>query len=207
VLRRLVREPEALGRVARQALELLHFGPDAGTDLRRAPGARYDCEAACYDCLLSYRNQRDHLLLDRQLAAPLLFALRDATVSASPDDAPRRAKLDELRRQCDSKLEEEFLDMLDAYDLALPTHAQKLIEYCNARPDFLYGPDYLAVFVDGPVHDSPEQRRHDAEVDARFDDLGYTVVRLRYNERDRWLDLLEAYPSVFGTRRSPGGGS
>jgi hypothetical protein len=100
---------------------------------------------------------------------------------------------------------EEFLDLLDAYDLALPTHAQKLIEYCNARPDFLYRPDYLAVFVDGPAHDQPEQRQHDAEVDARFDDLGYTVLRLRYDERDRWLALLEAHPSVFGTHRLPGG--
>jgi hypothetical protein len=65
VLRRLVREPRALGRVARQALELLHFDPETGTDLRRAPGARHDCEAACYDCLLSYRNQCDSKLEER----------------------------------------------------------------------------------------------------------------------------------------------
>ncbi len=31
---------------------------------RRAPRAREDCEAACYDCLMSYANQPDHQLLD-----------------------------------------------------------------------------------------------------------------------------------------------
>jgi hypothetical protein len=29
----------------------------ATLDLRRAPNAREDCEAACYDCLLSYTDQ------------------------------------------------------------------------------------------------------------------------------------------------------
>ena len=53
VLRRLHAEPDALARVARTALEILHFEPD-GTDMGKAEGARERCEKACYDCLLSY---------------------------------------------------------------------------------------------------------------------------------------------------------
>ena len=67
VLRQLVEDPAALSRIARQALARCHFDPDTLADLRRAPRAREDCEAACYDCLLSYTNQPDHQLVDRML--------------------------------------------------------------------------------------------------------------------------------------------
>ena len=55
--------------IARAALERIHFRQtEDGTwmDVRRAAGGRFDCEAACYDCLLSYTNQPDHRLLDRK---------------------------------------------------------------------------------------------------------------------------------------------
>ena len=51
--------------------------PMTGTDLRRGPLAREDCEAACYDCLMSYSNQLDHALLDRQAILPILLRLAD----------------------------------------------------------------------------------------------------------------------------------
>ena len=41
----------------------------------RAPACEEDCEAACYDCLMSYSNQRDHRLLDRHLIRDWLLAL------------------------------------------------------------------------------------------------------------------------------------
>jgi hypothetical protein len=37
VLRRLLDDTQALARVAQQALQLNHFDPDTGSDLRRAP--------------------------------------------------------------------------------------------------------------------------------------------------------------------------
>ena len=201
VLRRLVREPTALAEVAKQALEVCHFAPDSGADRKRAPGARQDCEAACYDCLMSYRNQRDHRLLDRQAILPLLLALRDAAVAPSPGARPRSAELERLKAACDSDLEREWLDVVADHEGALPTHAQKLIESCAARPDFLYAPSYTAVWIDGPDHDRDDQRRRDAEADACLEDLGYTSLRFRYDERDRWLDLLQGNPSTFGQVR------
>ena len=75
VLRRLVEEPGALADVAREALGICHFDPDTGEDLAQAPGAREDCDAACYDCLMCYTNQPDHALLDRQSIQPLLQQL------------------------------------------------------------------------------------------------------------------------------------
>ena len=201
VLRRLVEEPDALPRVARRALELCHVDPDTGADLRRAPGARQDCEAVCYDCLMSYRNQRDHRHLDRKLLVPVLQDLCRAAVATSPTASPRAEEIARLKQACDSDLEREWIDLLVRLDAALPTHAQKLIDFCQARPDFLYGPDYTAVFIDGPHHDDPGQRQRDAEIDACLADMGYTSLRFRYDERDRWEELVRSHPSVFGVTR------
>ena len=48
--------------------------PDTGEDKLRAERSAEDCEAACYDCLMSYYNQMDHLLLDRRLIKEYLQA-------------------------------------------------------------------------------------------------------------------------------------
>jgi superfamily II DNA/RNA helicase/very-short-patch-repair endonuclease len=201
VLRRLATEPLALGRVARQALEICHFDPDDGADRRRVAGARQDCEAACYDCLMSYRNQRDHRLLDRQGIVDVLLALRDATVQASGGEDSRLVRLEQLKAACDSDLERMWLDALAQAEAALPTHAQKLIESCSCRPDFLYARDYTAIWVDGPSHDGESARAHDRSLDACLEDLGYTSLRFRHDEQQQWHDIIRANPSVFGPVR------
>ena len=106
VLRQLLDAPDALAQVAAKALELCHFDA-AGNDLGRAPGAKEDCEAACYDCLMSYTNQRDHELLDRQLIRETLLALAASRVVASPGALSRGEHLARLKALCDSDLERE----------------------------------------------------------------------------------------------------
>ena len=62
VWERLIEEADALPKLARTALDLLHFDDGTGED---KPEWSERCPAACYDCLLSYANQRDHRYLDR----------------------------------------------------------------------------------------------------------------------------------------------
>ena len=70
VLSRLVEDPQALGKVAREALILMHFekvdeaiaAGDAKLLVNRDGEA---CIRGCYRCLLSYFNQPDHELIDR----------------------------------------------------------------------------------------------------------------------------------------------
>src|SRR5690606_30196894 len=112
VLRRLVDDPAALNQVARAALELCHYDPETGADRGRAPGARERCEAACYDCVMSYGNQPDHALLDRAAIRDLLMALARGRINTSPVAATRDEHLERLMRQAASELERRFLRFL-----------------------------------------------------------------------------------------------
>ncbi|MCK6502709.1 DEAD/DEAH box helicase [Myxococcota bacterium] len=89
VLSRLVTEPEALARVARTALQVMHLDlpdegplPDRVDALEDEDDAR--CVAGCYRCLLSYYNQPDHPLIDRRDAQALEILLRLAGAVTTP---------------------------------------------------------------------------------------------------------------------------
>jgi len=196
VLRRLVDDPGALAQVAATALELCHFDTATLDDLRRPPGGRHECEAACYDCLMSYTNQPDHALLDRQLVRGLLDELRRAAVHPGPTQAPREAHRERLKRLCRSDLERAWVDFLDSRGLALPTFTQRVIEGCGAEPDFFYPDHMAAIYVDGPPHDHPDRQLRDEEKQRCLEDLGYLVIRFRHD--DDWEEVVRRYPSVFG---------
>ncbi len=196
VLRQLLETPDALAQVAAKALELCHFDV-SGNDLGRAPGAREDCEAACYDCLMSYTNQRDHELLDRQIIREILLALAASRVVAGPGALSRGEHLARLKALCDSDLEAKWLDFLEAHQLRLPDEAQKLIESCHTRADFFFSGAQAAVYIDGPVHDQPDIAAEDRAVTERLEwESGLTVVRFRYDAD--WRTICAEHTGIFG---------
>jgi hypothetical protein len=78
VLHRLIEEPEAIGRVVRRVLELMHFGNVEAAVAAGDPALLQEkedetCVRGCYRCLLSYYNQTDHELIDR--ASPEVLRL------------------------------------------------------------------------------------------------------------------------------------
>jgi very-short-patch-repair endonuclease len=196
VLRRLVEDADALRRVAEEALSICHFDPHTGADKRKAPNAKDPCVAACYDCLLSYTNQRDHALLDRALIKDALLALRDAAVLTSPAAASRAEHLAALLKQCDSALERDWLTHIAARNFALPSHAQKLLESCATRPDFWYAGASAAIYVDGPHHDYPDRQQRDRAQQDCLDDHGITSIR--FGHRDDWDAIIARHPGLFG---------
>lgn len=200
VLRRLVEDPAALPAVARRGLDLCHFDPDTLTDLRRAPRAREDCEAACYDCLMSYSNQLDHDFLDRAVVRDLLAALASAEVRASPTAESRAAHLARLMREAGSGLERSWLSALEELKLRLPSRGQARIHACATRPDFLYDTAKVVIYVDGPAHEFPERQARDAQQDTCLENLGYRV--LRFTLREDWRATFARYPGVFGEMSS-----
>lgn len=70
VLSRLIEDPQALGKVAREVLTLMHFDKvdeaiAAGDATLLVSRDEEACVRGCYRCLLSYFNQPDHELINR----------------------------------------------------------------------------------------------------------------------------------------------
>ena len=188
VLRRLAEDRNALARAARRGLEICHIDPDSGADLPMRPG-HDPCEAACYDCLMSYRNQPDHPLLDRAAIIPMLQELATATVTVRPDAVSVEALIE-------SDLERDWLDWLRRGGLRVPDRSQVLFEDAGTRPDFLYPDHFAAVYVDGPHHDFPERQARDSMQAQKMRDLGWRVIR--FGHRDDWAQIVDSYRDVFG---------
>jgi ATP-dependent helicase YprA (DUF1998 family)/very-short-patch-repair endonuclease len=198
VLRRIVEEPNILSEIAKNALELCHFNPESGEDLKHAPTSTEECEAACYDCLMSYHNQQDHALLDRKAIKDILLDLAAAEVETSPGPLTREEHLKKLLNRADSELEREWLRFIESRKLRLPTKSQSLIEDCKTRPDFLYDTEgnRVAIYVDGPPHDYPERQERDKVQTEFMENSGFLV--LRFHHKDNWETLIEENPGLFG---------
>ena len=184
VLRRLIDEPETWCRIARAGLRRCHIDPATGrqiTDDRTEP-----CEAACYDCLLTYRNQRDHQVLDREAVAPMLGRLLEAELVRSADQ--------EL--PVESTLEAAFITRLQAGGYRLPDRSQVLFAGAGTRPDFVYDEACAVIYIDGPHHDYPERAARDREADRAMMELGYRVIR--FGHRDDWDRIIREHRPVFG---------
>jgi very-short-patch-repair endonuclease len=145
---------------------------------------------------MSYMNQPDHQKLDRWKIRDTLLALRDANVASAPAPRSRSEHLAGLMRVCESDLERSWLQYLEGRSLNLPSHAQRRIEECNTRPDFLYSDKHTAIYVDGPQHQYSDRRERDREQTELLEDSGYTV--LRFGADEEWAPLVGRYPGIFG---------
>lgn len=197
VLSHLVEDAGALRKVACAALDICHFDAE-GVDLGKAEGASEDCEAACYDCLLSYGNQREHDVLDRKTIVDWLLQLAAAEVKPAVGAGSPEDRLTQLLAQCESDLERKWLERLAEGKLRLPDKAQHYIANCGTKPDFVYESDgvYVAVYIDGPHHDYPERQARDREQAGRMENAGYSVIRFSYLED--WDNKLSEHKYVFG---------
>jgi superfamily II DNA/RNA helicase/very-short-patch-repair endonuclease len=184
-------------KTIRKAIEICHYDPDSFIDLEMHKNSREKCEAACYDCLLSYKNQLDHLILDRKSIIAHLKNLLNADFKRSSSEVSRVEHYQHLRNLCASDLEIKWLDFIYNNNYILPAVAQQLIEKAETRPDFAYPDKYVAIYIDGQVHDFSNKMEKDREVDARLDDLGWKVIRFRYNQN--WQTIINQHPEIFGT--------
>ena len=192
VLRHLVEEPQALAGLADAILERCHFDPATGTD-RHA-----DCAQACYECLLSYTNQRDHLLLNRHMLPALLRGLASGHVALAHGERTDEEHYAWLRANTDesSDLERRFLDHLATTQRRLPDHTQALLADYPTRPDFYYEEARACVYCDGTVHDQPAQAADDQRIRLALRDLGYRVIVIRY---DQVLEAqISTHSDLFG---------
>lgn len=173
VLRRLHDEPDALARVARSALEIIHVDPDTGKPACDA------CVRGCYRCLLTYANQPDHESIDRRVAITKLRGLADSTTAPDAQEKPSTAVPHSALEDQAAKFA-ELRDFLVARSLRLPESTN--VEVAGVRVDWKYP---TAVVVDAANDDH-----------HMLSFAGWNVIPL---SEDQDVEVLvRANPSVFG---------
>jgi hypothetical protein len=179
---RLLGDPRALGQVARAALSTCHFNPEDGSPLENGT-----CSFACYDCLLSYRNQLDHPLLNRHLIRDFLLCLsRSSTVQQAKEQTyDEQFRWLKERLDQNSSLEKDFLELLYRTKRRLPDRAQYRPETdVHVEADFYYYRESgrgVCVFCDGPGHDLEGREARDMRERKKLEDRGYRVAVIRYD--------------------------
>ncbi|KVZ44049.1 DEAD/DEAH box helicase [Burkholderia ubonensis] len=210
VLTRIATEPAAMSAVAAKALEVMHFVPPAsGTPWQRATlteefeHGNPICEAGCYRCLLSYYNQPDHQLIDRKdveaggLVLDILCRLTQAGTKQGTQGRGPGQHDAELARTAGSTLEQSWLDYVSEQGFRKPDRGQHTIAAAACCADFFYDDLHLAVFIDGPHHETETQRQRDANINQQLDALGYLVVRFP-KEKTSWADIFKNNVDLFG---------
>jgi hypothetical protein len=193
VLKRLVDEYDAMNRIANKALEICHFDPKTGKELDK----KIKCAKACYHCLMTYSNQRDHGILDRYLVKDLLMNISNGSTAIGYGNRNYDEQYEWLRQTTDKKsvIGMKFLDKLYQDKRKLPDVAEKRLPNYFSQPDFYYNEGHVCVFCDGSVHDQPKQVSEDKKVRNDLKNMGYRVIVIRY---DKSLDKqIESNSDVF----------
>jgi very-short-patch-repair endonuclease len=211
VLTRLATEPNSLAVVADKALEVMHYiRPENGrwdvATLRQEldEEGKPICEAGCYKCLLSYYNQPDHDVIDRQdpenkgKVLEILCRLTRMTAKVCTFGRGPTVHPDALRRISGSSLERAWLDHVEKHGYAKPDRAQETIERCQTCAAFYYADWKAAIYIDGSHHEIPTQQVKDANINACLMDAGYHVIRFP-KEQSRWPEVFKAHADLFGT--------
>ena len=212
VLSRMVEDSAAMRRIGLTALQLCHWGwkSDDGAAAQQPPADQADlldrdenCEAGCYRCLLGYHNQRDHDLIDRRLPElkQLLLDISRSALEIQHRGEERSSQLDRLRPLAGSGLEQLWLETLFQRGHHLPDHAQKAVNGHYVVPDFTYAQKGAVVFIDGPHHHQPLQKRLDQEKRTALEEAGIAVVTFHEHSND-WPAVFAEYAWLFGTQEN-----
>ncbi|MCK5753642.1 MAG: DUF559 domain-containing protein, partial [Mycobacterium sp.] len=118
----------------------------------------------------------------------------------------RAVHLERLTKACDSELEKKLLTLLDKHGYRLPDDAQQIVAGFYVRPDFAYHTDGMdvAIFVDGPHHESPHQQEKDEQARMKLEDeAGWLVLRFDHKDaEDGWLQTIADHGGIFGEAKA-----
>jgi len=157
-----------------------------------------DCEAACYRCLKSYRNQRHHNLLEWPLAVPALETLQQAAPEPcdcgfTNDPAPW---LEAYAEGVGSPLELKFWRLFQQYNFQPAKQLRICLkpgEPCISIADFGVEAARLAIYVDGASVHVGRRLRRDRIIRQRMKEAQppWQVVELRAADLGRGESLVK----------------
>lgn len=196
VLSEIIKNPEKLKEVFKEAYKICYFNPETLED------DKPEALSASYDDLLSYYNQRHHQIIDRNLIKMPLELLFKATIEVSRNEQNNYHKQFEYLLESydkNSSTELKFLNYLYNQGLALPDRAQVNLKDYYISADFVYDNEERGiqtfVFIDGSVHDLPGVIEDDGNKRGLLSDAGYDVIVWRYDTPLN--ELVEIRKDVF----------
>jgi len=194
VLTRLANNPADLALVADKALQLIHYrAPQNGAwvldDLPSLEHSdelgNHQCEAGCYQCLLSYFNQPDHEHINRRNtdALKLLVALANAQVQPAKTGLPTAASAPSTDAHLDA-----WLAALGQAGAAQPDVFNVSVNNGAAIAAAQYKAARALVFLSAV----------DEQTTSVLQDKGWQM--LDFSDASRWPQQFAAHADVFGSR-------
>jgi ATP-dependent helicase YprA (DUF1998 family)/very-short-patch-repair endonuclease len=192
----LVRDEEAFTDLVSECLDLTHHDAKTGEDLGNYQ--RPQCVAGCYDCLLSYTNQMHHNIIDRRRLSPILMRWSNTksipTTMIQYDD-----RFNHMLSMCDSDLERLWLNQVFEQGFRIPNYAQYTVEEARTRVDFVYNEEKVAIHIDGPHHDSEQQKIIDEQRRSELERFGWTNLVFHHNQGvEGWNEAIQTNGWLFG---------
>ncbi|TXR47501.1 DEAD/DEAH box helicase [Phyllobacterium endophyticum] len=166
VLNRMVTDRSKAARVAREALDIMHYDFDEVTGtVRQKDNA---CVAGCYRCLLSYFNQTDHELIDR----------RDPQVVAFLCDLAQ-STVEDLASKAATNADDPWVAAIHAWGLPAPQSRKIGGNSCD-----LVWPSHMMVATKGSAS---------SDLRSALGNLGYDLVELSTTPPETLPDNLASY--------------
>ena len=142
-----------------------------------------DCEKACYRCMLHYRNQQHHAVLDRHRALNALGEC-DGEFIKEMDVPPTFVDREVDPKKGDGPAEPELVRQLRKAHFPMPEAQQHRVELSGGSftvADFAYPSKKVLLYVDGlseRIHGNEEQRRKDRRARAKAEMAGWRVLAI-----------------------------
>lgn len=186
VLRDIIKNPDAISRIARDALELMHYNIRNVQDLDAEELDQYDTKAdcinGCYGCLLTYYNQPEHALINRRdpYALKFLVALSRAhnpvAVIASPS-SPDGVKNDVSKAEL-------FSQWAAANGYLVPDQMPKTFKSLKLTFDGAYSALRCCISFSPVAQETVET----------LEDIGWQLIDL--SDENRWFEIMLTHPEL-----------
>ena len=108
-------------------------------------------------------------------------------------------RFNHMLSMCDSDLERLWLNQVFEQGFRIPDYAQYTVEEAQTRVDFVYNEEKVAIHIDGPHHDSEQQKIIDEQRRSELERFGWTNLVFHHNQGvEGWNETIRTNGWLFG---------